>query len=112
MSVKASWNGDKAKKSIHAASIDAAQKVLLYAEGQAKKDCPVDTGRLRSSITHGITDIKGDVIIGQVGTNVEYAEHVEFGTSKMQAQPYLRPAVDKALNKAPAIFEAELKKVL
>jgi len=28
-----------------------------------------------------------------VGTSVEYAAFVEFGTSKMQAQPYLRPAV-------------------
>lgn len=28
-----------------------------------------------------------------VGTGVEYAAYVEFGTSKMQAQPYLEPAV-------------------
>lgn len=28
-----------------------------------------------------------------VGTSVEYAAYVEFGTSKMKAQPYLRPAV-------------------
>lgn len=28
-----------------------------------------------------------------VGTSVEYAAFVEFGTSKMAAQPYLRPAV-------------------
>lgn len=31
-----------------------------------------------------------------VGTNVEYAPYVEFGTSRMGAQPYLRPAVDRA----------------
>lgn len=28
-----------------------------------------------------------------VGTNVSYAVHVEFGTSKMDAQPFIRPAV-------------------
>ena len=33
----------------------------------------------------------------RVGTNVEYAIHVEFGTSSNQAQPYLRPAVEKAI---------------
>ena len=30
-----------------------------------------------------------------VGTNVEYAVHVEFGTSRMAAQPYLRPAAER-----------------
>ncbi|MFC5970076.1 hypothetical protein ACFPYI_01910 [Halomarina salina] len=30
-----------------------------------------------------------------VGTNVEYAVHVEFGTSQMAAQPYLRPAAER-----------------
>lgn len=31
-------------------------------------------------------------VVYVVGTNVEYAAYVEFGTSKMSAQPYLRPA--------------------
>lgn len=30
-----------------------------------------------------------------VGTNVDYAAYVEYGTYKMQAQPYLRPAADQ-----------------
>ncbi len=30
----------------------------------------------------------------QVGTNVEYASVVEYGTAKRAAKPYLRPAVD------------------
>ena len=30
-----------------------------------------------------------------VGTDVEYAVHVEFGTSQMAAQPYLRPAAER-----------------
>ena len=29
-----------------------------------------------------------------IGTNVEYADYVERGTSRMSAQPYLRPAYD------------------
>lgn len=30
-----------------------------------------------------------------VGTNVEYASHVEYGTSKMKPKPFLRVAWDK-----------------
>ena len=33
----------------------------------------------------------------EVGTNVEYALYVEFGTSKQSAQPFMRPALDKAI---------------
>lgn len=36
----------------------------------------------------------------QVGTNVEYAPFVEFGTWKMAAQPYFRPAIDQAVGNA------------
>lgn len=32
-----------------------------------------------------------------VGTNVEYAVYVEYGTEDMSAQPYLRPAVREAV---------------
>jgi HK97 gp10 family phage protein len=34
----------------------------------------------------------------QIGTNVSYAAFVEFGTSRMAAKPYLRPALAIATN--------------
>lgn len=34
----------------------------------------------------------GDEVVYVVGTNVEYAVHQEFGTSRMPPQPYLFPA--------------------
>lgn len=34
-----------------------------------------------------------------VGTDVEYAVYVEFGTSRMAAQPYMRPAVKSVVNR-------------
>lgn len=52
----------------------------------------VDTGRLRASITHEVRK-ESNQIIGLVGTNVEYAPHLEFGTNKMAARPFLRPAL-------------------
>lgn len=61
-------------------------------ERTAKRICPVDTGRLRSSITRSLgRDSRG--LFGEVGSNVEYAVYVELGTSRAQAQPYLRPAL-------------------
>lgn len=33
-----------------------------------------------------------------VGTDVEYSIYVEFGTSNMRAQPYMRPAVETVMN--------------
>lgn len=62
---------------------------------QAKQGAPVDTGRLRSSITWRLgRDSQG--LLGIVGTNVTYAPYVEFGTSRTGAQPFLRPALQAA----------------
>lgn len=66
-------------------------------ERRAKRLCPVDTGRLRASITNALEkDTEG--LSAVIGTNVDYAVPVEFGTSRTPAQPFLRPAlVEKGL---------------
>lgn len=46
----------------------ALEKVGLMAERNAKLACPVDTGRLRNSISH-----THDKNTAYIGTNVEYA---------------------------------------
>lgn len=69
-------------------------------ERRAKHLCPVDTGRLRSSITHATFSENG-ALVEHVGTDVEYAAYVELGTSKMTAQPYLRPALAAELGGTP-----------
>ena len=53
----------------------ALNKSCLAVENEAKKQCPVDTGDLRNSITHEVEDN-----VGYIGTNKEYAPYVEFGT--------------------------------
>lgn len=57
--------------------------------------CPVDTGELISSID-GFTD--GESV--EVYADADYAQYVEYGTSKMEAQPYFRPAIAAALEAA------------
>ena len=70
--------------------IEAALEAIgLKVEGYAKIICPVDTGRLRNSITHVVKTNEKTVYIG---TNVEYAAAVECGTSRQRPQPYLKPA--------------------
>lgn len=60
-------------------------------ERYAKQLCPVDTGRLRASITHELAD---DGRAVYVGTNVYYAPYVEMGTSKHpKPQPFIEPSV-------------------
>ena len=68
------------------------ENAALLLERNAKQNCPVDTGKLRASITTEVGKLEAEV-----GTNVEYALCVEFGTSKQSAQPFMRPAFDKAI---------------
>lgn len=49
---------------------------------------PVDTGQLRSTIEDTYIDGTGVITVG-----TDYWQHVEYGTSKMDAQPFIRPAV-------------------
>jgi len=67
----------------------------LAVERAAKRNAPVDTGRLRSSIDTNLgTDDNGVYV--EVGSDVEYALHQETGTRFQPGQPYLRPALKAA----------------
>lgn len=112
------------------ATVNALVKCGLVAEGYAKKLCPVDTGRLRNSITFNVDEDEPAVYIG---TNVEYAPYVELGTGKyvpggrptpwayqdangnwhmtggQKAQPFLKPAVADHAAKYRKIMEDEMK---
>ena len=53
-------------------------------EMDAKRDVPVDTGALQSSIHQSS---ENDGLVQTVGTNVEYAPYVEFGTGTLVDVP-------------------------
>lgn len=88
------------------ALVRALEAIGIQAEGDAMALCPVDTGRLRNSITHSIDD--GDMT-AVVGTNVEYAEFVHNGTSTHAAQPFLTDAVEANADTYRKIAEAMLR---
>lgn len=67
-------------------------KRAIRVERMAKHLAPVDTGRLRASIGWRLeVDTRG--LVALVGTDVHYAPYQEFGTSRMPAHPFLRPAL-------------------
>ena len=91
--VKLTSHKDERLKEISVQLKQGMTKACLLVERDAKRNAPVDTGRLRSSITNRL-DIDGNQIVGVVGTNVEYASFLEHGTSKMPAHPFLFPALE------------------
>lgn len=96
-------------KEVEKACTESVRKALeiigLKGEGYAKLLCPVDTGRLRNSITH---EQEGQYTEA-IGTNVEYAPYVEMGTQRQKAQPYLKPAVENHVDEYKRIAETVLK---
>jgi hypothetical protein len=78
-----------------------------YAAGLA----PVDTGRLRNSLTSEVSESEKAVY---VGTNVEYAPFVEYGHrtrsgKTVEGKPFLKPAIESHLDEYKHVLESELK---
>ena len=73
---------------------------------------PVRTGRLRASILSEITEQTPDHVEIEVGPTVDYADDVEFGTSRSRAKPYLRPAVDETTQAVTDAITQALQKIL
>ena len=84
----------------------ALETIGLVAERYAKEYAPVDTGRLRNSISHEAVPEEETVYIG---TNVEYAPYQELGTRFQPGTPFLRPAIDNHLDEYKQIVEEGLK---
>lgn len=76
-------------------------------EKTAKEKVVVATGKLRDSI--GIKKIPGGK---SIGPDTDYDIYVEMGTSRMAAQPYMRPTM-QLLRKPISLFTMkEIRKVL
>ncbi|MET0039887.1 MAG: HK97-gp10 family putative phage morphogenesis protein [Dehalococcoides mccartyi] len=90
-------NGDKiiqdtAKDALTKAAIIVTNQAKLNASGRPGPN--VQTGRLRKSIAWQL-DGAALPAWAKVGTNVEYAPFVEFGTRRMKAYPFLNPALEQ-----------------
>lgn len=56
----------------------------------------VDTGRLMNSINHQLTNDGMAALVGILDlSNVKYGRFLEYGTARIQARPWLFPALEK-----------------
>lgn len=69
---------------------NAVFKATKDVEGWGRAHAPVDTGFLSSSIQGRMSG----PLDGVVNAGAEYAVYVEYGTSKMGAQPFMVPAAE------------------
>lgn len=125
-------HSDEVLAAMESACLKALETCGLASERYAKKLCPVDTGDLRDSITHTVSD--GEKA-AYVGTNSEYSVYVECGTGiyyegeggrhtawtykdhkgnyhlvhGQRAKPYIKPAVADHAEQYKKIIEQTLK---
>ena len=132
MQVKVTDNSAIFKKAKDEAVARALEAIGLTAERHAKENCPVDTGRLRNSITHATEQYSGqgtyrdnngnsfsdgsargkpekDAVY--IGSNVEYAARQETGNYKHTsgAAHFLRDAAATHGDEYKRIAEAQLR---
>ena len=106
-------------KAIQKGNENAILELVTRVTAHAKLLAPVDTGELRGSIMGRVEKedvghqegpqitVRPKLGQGYVGTAVQHGIYQEFGTRKMAAQPYLRPAIDIEANgrKASAVIK-------
>jgi len=68
-----------AKKFAKERPAEGIKDACIIVTNEAKRRCPVHLGTLRQSIAYEVKRKRAEVI-GVVGTDVEYAPFVEFGT--------------------------------
>lgn len=88
----------------------AAERALLRTAADVvdttKQLTPVDTGRLKQS--YGAVPVSSSKV--RVGSDVEYAPFVEYGTVNSPAQPHLTPAFEQNVASFKARLAEEIKK--
>ena len=88
-----SWNGPQIMTAIMNAVVGGLQNLSDDALDYMQSIVPVDTGDLRDSC-FVVVSVDGGRIKIEIGATMKYAVYVELGTSKMAAQPYIRPTYD------------------
>ena len=134
MEIKITDNSQIFKNAKDRAVAAALEAIGLTAERYAKADCPVDTGRLRNSITHATSEYSGQGSYTDnhgngfsdasakakpedntvyIGTTVEYAQKQEISDSyhhNVGKAHFLRDAAATHGDEYKRIAEIQLKK--
>ncbi len=92
---------------LRAGSIEAVMMETRATADDARALAPVKTGELRGSI-----DANSSAMEGTVKATARHATFVEHGTYKDPAQPFMKPAADKARRRIPETAAAIIRKAL
>ena len=87
MNVTLTDNSREYHSALQIAAHRGLEAVGITAEAYAKKETPVDTGRLRNSMAHAVKDNAA-----YMGSNVEYCLPVELGSRTNTAHHMLQMA--------------------
>ena len=79
------------------------EAIGLFGDSEAKVRAAVLSGNLRRSVEHHVDLPESKVDIGCNKELAPYAPHVELGTLKMDAQPFLAPALQENTQKLKQI---------
>lgn len=104
MSVETKDNSKEVLSALEKAIQRGLEAIGMTAEGHAKKITPVDTGRLRNSISHA-TDDKA----AYIGTNVEYAPYVELGSRGREGKHMLQRAASEHADEYKRLMKDSMK---
>ena len=97
-------NTDEVLAALERAKKRGLEAIGLTAEGHAKNETPVDTGRLRNSINHATDDEAA-----YIGTNVEYAPYVELGARGRKGVHMLQRAATEHTDEYRRLMEDSMK---
>lgn len=104
------WAPDKITAEIEKRAMDRLAKAGEIIAERARQNVPVKSGKLKASIR--VTRLKGDPkqnIRVYAGNRLKdgpfYAHMVEYGTVKMRARPFLRPALNASKAEIKSIVE-------
>lgn len=100
----------QAQRTVGRDSLRSAARVVV---AKAKQRVPVDSGLLKRSITQTVSVGNGkfEALVGY-RKKAFYGGFVELGTSKMAAQPFLRPALDESHAEIEAVFVDSLNRTI
>ena len=97
-------NTDEVLAALERAKKRGLEAIGLTAEGHAKKETPVDTGRLRNSIAHAV---ESDA--AYIGTSTSYAPFVELGARGRKGVHMLQRAASEHTDEYKQLMEDSMK---
>lgn len=104
------WSPDRITAEIEKKAMDRLEKAGKVVADASRQKVPVDTGKLRDTIrvTRLPNDPKLDIRV-YAGSREKggafYAYMIEYGTVKMGARPFLRPALNQSKSAIMGIME-------